>query len=97
LNLENLYRPGGQFGPKNQAAYDAKLNTLAATITAAKPGRTHPEHGMAEQLLPLISTFRLVRRPESVMEWLNASRGGPVLLRELGIRAQNEPITHASG
>lgn len=36
-NLENLYRPGGQFGPKNQAAYDLKLTTLAATITAANP------------------------------------------------------------
>ena len=36
-NLENLYRPGGQFGPKDQAAYDAKLTTLAATISAAAP------------------------------------------------------------
>ena len=36
-NLENLYRPGGQFGPKNQAAYEAKLTVLAAMITAANP------------------------------------------------------------
>ena len=36
-NLENLYRPGGRFGPKDQAVYDAKLTTLAATITAAAP------------------------------------------------------------
>ncbi len=36
-NLENLYRPGGQFGPKDQAAHDAKLTTLAATINAAAP------------------------------------------------------------
>jgi endonuclease/exonuclease/phosphatase family metal-dependent hydrolase len=36
-NLESLYRPGGQFGPKTQAAYEAKLTTLAATITAANP------------------------------------------------------------
>jgi endonuclease/exonuclease/phosphatase family metal-dependent hydrolase len=36
-NLESLYRPGGQFGPKDQAAYDAKLATLAATISAAAP------------------------------------------------------------
>ena len=36
-NLENLYRPGGQFGPKDQAGYDAKLATLAATISAAAP------------------------------------------------------------
>ena len=36
-NLENLYRPGGQFGPKDQAAYDRKLTVLAATITAVNP------------------------------------------------------------
>jgi hypothetical protein len=36
-NLENLYRPGGQFGPKTQEAYDAKLATLAATITRLAP------------------------------------------------------------
>ena len=33
-NLENLYLPGGEFGPRDQAAYDAKLDALAATITA---------------------------------------------------------------
>jgi endonuclease/exonuclease/phosphatase family metal-dependent hydrolase len=31
-NLENLYLPGGEFGPSDQAAYDAKLDALAATI-----------------------------------------------------------------
>ena len=36
-NLENLYRPGGQFGPKTQAAYEQKLATLAATITRLAP------------------------------------------------------------
>ena len=36
-NLENLYRPGGAFGPKTQAAYEAKLDTLAATITVLAP------------------------------------------------------------
>jgi endonuclease/exonuclease/phosphatase family metal-dependent hydrolase len=36
-NLENLFRPGGDFGPKDQAAYDAKLDSLAATIKAAEP------------------------------------------------------------
>ncbi|GAA4638945.1 hypothetical protein GCM10023196_098630 [Actinoallomurus vinaceus] len=34
-NLENLFKPGGSFGPTSQAAYDAKLKGLAATITAA--------------------------------------------------------------
>ncbi|WP_416967268.1 endonuclease/exonuclease/phosphatase family protein [Streptomyces sp. 4F14] len=36
-NLENLYRPGGPFGPKDEAAYDAKLAALAETITALAP------------------------------------------------------------
>ena len=31
-NLENLYRPGGAFGPKTQGDYDAKLALIAATI-----------------------------------------------------------------
>ncbi|MET8688712.1 endonuclease/exonuclease/phosphatase family protein [Streptomyces sp. NPDC004732] len=36
-NLENLYRPGGPFGPKDKAAYEAKLASLAATVTALRP------------------------------------------------------------
>ena len=36
-NLENLYLPGGEFGPRDQAAYDAKLDALAATIEAIGP------------------------------------------------------------
>jgi endonuclease/exonuclease/phosphatase family metal-dependent hydrolase len=36
-NLENLYLPGGDFGPRDQAAYDAKLDALAATIEAISP------------------------------------------------------------
>jgi endonuclease/exonuclease/phosphatase family metal-dependent hydrolase len=36
-NLENLYLPGGEFGPRDQAAYDAKLDALAATIGAIAP------------------------------------------------------------
>ncbi|WP_030683173.1 endonuclease/exonuclease/phosphatase family protein [Streptomyces sp. NRRL B-1347] len=36
-NLENLYRPGGPFGPKDKAAYEAKLASLAATIRALDP------------------------------------------------------------
>jgi predicted extracellular nuclease len=36
-NLENLYRPGGKFGPKDKAAYEAKLASLAATIKALNP------------------------------------------------------------
>ncbi|MGW7273399.1 endonuclease/exonuclease/phosphatase family protein [Streptomyces sp. NPDC054864] len=36
-NLENLYRPGGMYGPKDKAAYEAKLASLAATIRALNP------------------------------------------------------------
>lgn len=36
-NLENLYRPGGPFGPRDKAAYEAKLAALAAAITALDP------------------------------------------------------------
>ncbi|WP_438829228.1 endonuclease/exonuclease/phosphatase family protein [Streptomyces adonidis] len=36
-NLENLYRPGGPFGPKDEAAYEAKLAALAAVITELDP------------------------------------------------------------
>jgi endonuclease/exonuclease/phosphatase family metal-dependent hydrolase len=36
-NLENLYLPGGEFGPRDRAAYDAKLDALAGTIAAIAP------------------------------------------------------------
>ncbi|MEU0190359.1 endonuclease/exonuclease/phosphatase family protein [Streptomyces afghaniensis] len=36
-NLENLYRPGGPFGPKDEAAYRTKLAALAAVITELDP------------------------------------------------------------
>jgi predicted extracellular nuclease len=36
-NLENLYLPGSDFGPRDQAAYDAKLDALARTIAAIAP------------------------------------------------------------
>jgi len=36
-NLENLYRPGGPFGPKDKAAYETKLAALAAVITKLDP------------------------------------------------------------
>jgi len=31
-NLENLFRPGGDFGPHSEEQYEAKLHSLAATI-----------------------------------------------------------------
>ncbi|POX61827.1 endonuclease [Streptomyces sp. Ru62] len=36
-NLENLYRPGGPYGPHDKAAYEAKLAALASVITALDP------------------------------------------------------------
>ncbi|MFC7842144.1 endonuclease/exonuclease/phosphatase family protein [Streptomyces sp. NPDC057382] len=36
-NLENLYRPGGPYGPQDEAAYEAKLAALAAVITELDP------------------------------------------------------------
>jgi len=36
-NLENLYRPGGPFGPKDKAAYETKLAALASVIKELDP------------------------------------------------------------
>ncbi|GII58011.1 nuclease [Planotetraspora thailandica] len=36
-NLENLYRPGGEYGPRDMPAYEAKLKALCATITQMGP------------------------------------------------------------
>ncbi|MFF7718502.1 endonuclease/exonuclease/phosphatase family protein [Streptomyces luteogriseus] len=36
-NLENLYRPGGPYGPHDEAGYEAKLAALAASITELDP------------------------------------------------------------
>jgi hypothetical protein len=36
-NVENLYRPGGEFGPKTEDIYKAKLAALAETIRGIAP------------------------------------------------------------
>jgi endonuclease/exonuclease/phosphatase family metal-dependent hydrolase len=36
-NVENLFRPGGRFGPHSRADYEGKLDALAATITRVAP------------------------------------------------------------
>ncbi|WP_338695440.1 endonuclease/exonuclease/phosphatase family protein [Streptomyces sp. Q6] len=36
-NLENLYRPGSPYGPRDKAAYEAKLAALAATVDRLRP------------------------------------------------------------
>ncbi|QJT01017.1 endonuclease [Streptomyces asoensis] len=56
-NLENLYRPGGPFGPKDKAAYEAKLAALAAVVTALDPGVLGvQEVGEPEALADLLET-----------------------------------------
>ncbi|MEV1064470.1 endonuclease/exonuclease/phosphatase family protein [Streptomyces sp. NPDC050263] len=56
-NLENLYRPGGPFGPKDKAAYETKLAALAAVVTALDPGLLGvQEVGEPEALTDLLET-----------------------------------------
>ncbi|MEU1176079.1 endonuclease/exonuclease/phosphatase family protein [Streptomyces sp. NPDC005820] len=56
-NLENLYRPGGPFGPKDKAAYEAKLAALATVVTALDPGVLGvQEVGEPEALADLLET-----------------------------------------
>ncbi|MFJ8105234.1 endonuclease/exonuclease/phosphatase family protein [Streptomyces sp. NPDC096132] len=56
-NLENLYRPGGPFGPKDKAAYETKLAALAAVVTALDPGVLGvQEVGEPEALADLLET-----------------------------------------
>ncbi|MFI5791785.1 endonuclease/exonuclease/phosphatase family protein [Streptomyces sp. NPDC051677] len=56
-NLENLYRPGSGFGPKDKAAYEAKLAALAAVLTVLDPGLLGvQEVGEPEALTDLLET-----------------------------------------
>ena len=50
-NLENLFRPGGDFGPTDQGAYEAKLAALAEVIERLAPDvLAVQEVGQAEAL-----------------------------------------------
>jgi hypothetical protein len=44
-NLENLFRPGGDFVPKTNAVYETKLDGLARVIEAIAPGRPRRRGG----------------------------------------------------
>ncbi|MFD9432528.1 endonuclease/exonuclease/phosphatase family protein [Streptomyces sp. NPDC060002] len=56
-NLENLYRPKGPFGPKDEAAYETKLTALAAVVTALDPAVLGvQEVGEPEALADLLET-----------------------------------------
>ena len=55
-NLENLYRPGGAYGPKTHALYQSKLQQLAATITTIRPDvLAVQEVGQPEALADLVA------------------------------------------
>jgi endonuclease/exonuclease/phosphatase family metal-dependent hydrolase len=55
-NLENLFRPGGPFGPKDKIVYDDKLAALAATINAMAPDALGvQEVGEPEALADLVT------------------------------------------
>jgi hypothetical protein len=36
-NVEDLYRPGAEFGPTDDAAYEAKLAALAGAVRSIRP------------------------------------------------------------
>ncbi|MCX4761194.1 endonuclease/exonuclease/phosphatase family protein [Streptomyces sp. NBC_01275] len=56
-NLENLYRPGGPYGPQDKAAYEAKLAALAVVVAALDPGVLGvQEVGEPEALADLLET-----------------------------------------
>lgn len=72
---------------RNETAHDALHHKLHGLLN-------HPEHGIADQLTPLIAVFNEVRNPANVMGWLHTRKGGARLLYELAMRAHDEPITH---
>ena len=72
---------------RHETAHDVVRQRLEKILT-------HPDHGIAEQLAPLIDAYQQVRKPDHVMQWLNTPQPGTVLLAELAIRAHSEPVTH---
>src|SRR5215475_6915981 len=57
-NLENLFRPGGDFGPKDDAVYRQKLDSLAATIEKMAPDLLGVEEvGSPEALDDLVAVL----------------------------------------
>ena len=72
---------------RHETAHDVVRQRLEKILT-------HPDHGIAEQLAPLIDAYQQVRKPDHLMQWLNTPQPGTVLLAELAIRAHSEPVTH---
>ncbi len=71
----------------NETAYDVLRKKLLTLLS-------HPDHGVAPQLLPLLDVFGKVTKPAPIIQWLHQGQGGPALLRELAVRAHDEPLTH---
>ncbi|WP_405139632.1 endonuclease/exonuclease/phosphatase family protein [Sphaerisporangium sp. NBC_01403] len=57
-NVENLYRPGGEYGPHDAVAYQKKIAALAGTITAMGPDVLGvQEVGQPEALADLVAAL----------------------------------------
>jgi hypothetical protein len=72
---------------QHETAHDALEAKLRIVLS-------HPEHGIAEQLVPLIAVFAHVPNPSSTMRWLHRRAGGAKLLHELAQRAHHESLSH---
>lgn len=71
-NLENLFRPGSESGPKNQTEFLQKLNSLAAVILQLDPevlavqevGGIEPVQDLADQLQGRYPHIQLSNNPD---------------------------------
>lgn len=72
---------------RHETAHDALKAKLRTVLS-------HPKHGIATQLTPLISVFDHVPNPASAMQWLHRRSGGAQLLHELAQRAHHETLSH---
>lgn len=91
-NLENLYRPGGPFGPRTEEAYDKKLQALAGTIDQIRPDVLGvQEVGAPEALADLVE--RLDGRWHTVLSGVPDGRGIRVgVLSRLEVQASTDVV-----
>jgi len=78
-NVENLFRPGTEFGPKSQATFDAKLQGLASMINGQAPDAVGlqeiGERDILDDLLPLLQGSGIIESPTVRMSEASAWRG----------------------
>ncbi len=72
---------------RHETAHDALRATLRCVLC-------DPDHGIAEQLVPVSTVYDHVSNPATTMQWLHERRGAAGLFGELAVRAHEEPITH---